>query len=321
LALGLLVLAITHLSALVAGCLLMAASGLARALAAIIERDADGRGAGAIALRLTKDALWSIAAALPALGLVVGFVIAYPTETVDAGMLRYSILSVIRRLAELDYLFAFTRWEIAALAPAIAAMAVAAMMALRRWRAGDLVWPCFVVLVLLVSALDPRSAQGVPLAERLAAYSWVGAALAIAPRLKWTKATRVLCLMAAVALVGQATTRVLAYRSWADTLSAAAQAGRDHPHATFAGFDGGGRPDGAYAWRVVPSIHAHQIAAIAAGGVGMGSSLPSLRYYGYYPLRYVAERDLLFTAPQWEQAPRRVSLAPFRAAHEGAQSA
>ena len=71
-------------------------------------------------------------------------------------------------------------------------------------------------------------------------------------------------------------------------------------------------------WRVEPGVHIHQIAAIRARGVGMGSSLPSMRYYGYYPLRYVPAEDFIFAQPEWEALPDLKALAAFRAAHRGA---
>ncbi|WP_163367964.1 hypothetical protein, partial [Enterobacter hormaechei] len=81
-------------------CLLMAAGGLARAFAR-----QDGESAGTTARRLIGDGVWSVAAALPALALIVAFLIAYPSATTDAANLRYSIFSVVRRLITLHYLF------------------------------------------------------------------------------------------------------------------------------------------------------------------------------------------------------------------------
>ncbi len=310
---ALFLLGLTHLSTLVAACLLLAAGGLARAIAALGRESA-----GATLLRLVKDGAFALGAAAPALGLVVAFLIAYPSATVEAANLAYSIRSVARRLLLLEYLFSFTWWEVIALAPVIAAMAAAAVLALRRWRTGDLVWPVFVLLVLLVSVLDLKTAQGVPLAERLAAYSWIGAALAIASRQPGAKLARALSIAAMLALAAQSGVRLLAYQSWAGTTEAVLEAGRRNPGQTFAGVDLNGKFSAYYAWRVQPGVHIHQLAALSAQGVGMGSSLPSLRYYGYYPLRYVPDQDFLFAWPNWEEKPEAGSLIPFRQAHKGA---
>ena len=177
LAAALFLLGLTHLSTVVAACLLLAAGGLSRAVAALAGGDRR-----AVAWQLAKDGAWSAAIAAPALALIAAFLIAYPSATTDAANLRYSIRSVVRRLVTFEYFFAFTWWEVLALAPVIAAMIVLVLAALKRWRSGDLVWPIFVVLICIVSALDLKTAQGVPLAERLAAFTWIGVALAIASR-------------------------------------------------------------------------------------------------------------------------------------------
>ncbi|QCI68141.1 hypothetical protein [Phreatobacter stygius] len=313
LALALFALGLTHLATLVAACLLMAAGGLARALAS----------AGAETMRLTVrrligDGVWSVAAAVPALALIVAFLIAYPAATTDAANLRYSIFQVVRRLVGLTYLFSYTWWEVVALAPLIAAMAYAAVVALKRWRSGDLVWPIFILLVLLVSALDLRTAQGVPLAERLAPYSWIGAALAIAARQPGLREARILCILASVALAAQSGVRALAYLGWSETTRAVLQAGASHPGQSFAGADLTDLSSANFSWRVQPGAHIHQLAALRSQGVGMGSSLPSMRFYGYYPLRYVPAEDFVFALPEWEAKPGLGSLAAFRAAHKGA---
>jgi len=313
LALALFALGLTHLATLVAACLLLAAGGLARALAAT-----DGTPKRSVVKGLMADGLWYGAAALPALALIVAFLIAYPSATTDAANLRYSILSVIRRLVSLDYLFSYTWWEVAALAPLIAATIYGALAALKRWRSGDLVWPIFVLLVVLVSLLDLRTAQGVALAERLAPYSWIGVALAIAARQPGLRAAQVLGVVAALAIVAQSGIRAVAYLGWADTARAVLRAGASYPGQSFAGADLTATASSNYSWRVHPGIHIHQLAAIRSHGVGIGSSLPSMRFYGYYPLRYVRGEDFLFALPEWEEKPGRIALADFRAAHQGA---
>ena len=317
LALALFALGLTHLATVVAACLLLAAGGLARALKAL-GNEPRGRTLG----RLVGDGAWSVGAALPALGLIVAFLIAYPTATTSPASLKYSIFQVVQRLVGMTYLFSYTWWELVALAPVIAAMVLAALLALRagvrNWREGDLVWPVFVVLVLAVSALDLRTNQGVPLAERLAPYSWMGAALAIASRQPDAALTRVLCLASALALAAQSAVRSLAYLGWAETTRTVLETGARHPEQSFAGADVSGMASARFSWRVQPGVHIHQIAAIRARGVGMGSSLPSMRYYGYYPLRYVPSEDFVFAQPEWEAQPDLPALAAFRTAHRGA---
>uniref|UniRef100_UPI0013D11072 hypothetical protein n=1 Tax=Escherichia coli TaxID=562 RepID=UPI0013D11072 len=73
-----------------------------------------------------------------------------------------------------------------------------------------------------------------------------------------------------------------------------------------------------YAWHVQPGVHIHQLAALTSGGVGMESALPSMRFYGYYPLRYVPAQDFIFAMPKWELEPGLVSLSAFRREHPGA---
>jgi hypothetical protein len=313
LAVTLFLLGLTHLSTLVAACLLLAAGGIARAIEML--RTSDRRVA---AWQFVKDGVWSGAAAAPALGLIVAFLIAYPAATVPASNLRYSIRSVMRRLLTFEYFFSFTWWEVVALAPLIAALIFLVLAAFRRWRSGDLVWPIFVVLIVLVSVLDLKTAQGVPLAERLAAYSWIGAALAIASRQPSIAVARAVGLVAFASLVAQSALRTVAYQSWSQTSRVVLDAGKRFPGQSFVAADLMGRLSANYSWRVQPGVHIHQLAAISSRGVGMGSSLPSMRYYGYYPLRYVPEQDFLFAAPEWEEKPELTSLIAFRRAHKGA---
>ncbi|WP_163481319.1 hypothetical protein, partial [Escherichia coli] len=79
--------------------------------------------------------------------------------------------------------------------------------------------------------------------------------------------------------------RTVAYFAWAETSRAALAAGRTHPGQSFAGAALTELTRANYAWHVQPGVHIHQLAALTSGGVGMGSALPSMRFYGYYPLR------------------------------------
>lgn len=304
-------LALTHVSTLAAACLLMGASGLARAIAGIGSIDRKQ-----IARRFAFDAIWSLAAALPALVLVGAFLTAYSsTHAVNAG---YDILPDVRRFVTAGYLFSFTWWEVVALAPLIIAMAVGVIAALWRARWTDLTWPLFIILIVLVSLLDLKTARHVTLAERLAAFSWIGAALGLAGHQPEWRLTRILTIAAAFSLVAQSGLRALAYVAWSATLNPIIATGQAHPGQTFAGLNLGSRISRNFEWRVHPAVHLHQLAAIAARGVGMGSTLPSRRYFGYYPLRYVEAHDLLFAAPLWEWEPETTSLKAFRKANGGA---
>ncbi len=128
-----------------------------------------------------------------------------------------------------------------------------------------------------------------------------------------------LCLAALAGLIGQTAIRALAYKSWAPTLEGELAAGRDNPGKTFANADLIALRDSAlFAWRVRPTVHAAQTAALAAHGAGLSSTLPSTRYFGYFPLQYVEARDFMRATADWEAEPDAASVAKFRNVNQGA---
>ncbi len=315
-ALFLLVLCLTHLTAVVAACLLLAADGIARAI-----HNFDRSGIGAAARRLVADAAWAAGVALPVLLITVSFLMAYQNIPGEAAGVEGGTAQVLRRIVAATYLFSFSWWEILALAPLLAALlvaAVAAVAALRQIGSGDLRWPVFLTLVVLLSLLNLKTGSA-SLSERLAPFTWIAAAMAIASRQPGPALTRMLCVAALAGLTGQAAIRAMAYQSWAPTLESELAAGRDNPGETFASADLIAQRDSAlFAWRVRPTLHAAQTAALAAQGVGLSSPLPSTRYFGYFPLQYVEAHDLMRATPDWESEPDAASLASFRKFNQGA---
>src|SRR5207245_10693714 len=63
---------LTHITSVVAACLLLAADGIARAI-----RELDDRGLSAAGKRLMIDGAWAAAVALPVLLLIASFLMAY----------------------------------------------------------------------------------------------------------------------------------------------------------------------------------------------------------------------------------------------------
>jgi len=111
----------------------------------------------------------------------------------------------------------------------------------------------------------------------------------------------------------------VAYKSWSATLESEFNAGRDNPGETFANADLiAQRSSALFAWRVRPTLHADQTAALAARGAGLSSPLPSTRYFGYFPLQYVEARDFMRATPDWESEPDAISMAKFRNSNQGA---
>lgn len=306
-------LCLTHLTAVVAACLLLAADGIARAM-----RTFDRAGARAAAKRLLADGFWTAGAALPVLLITASFLIAYQNIPGESAGHDGGVIQIFRRIAAATYLFSFTRWEILALAPLLAALLVAGGAALRRLGSGDLTWPIFFVLVLLLSLLDLKTGAA-SLSERLAPFSWIAAVMTVASRQVGVALARTLCVAALAGLAGQSAIRAIAYKSWSPTLQAELAAGRDNFGETFANADLIAQRDSTlFAWRVRPTLHAAQTAALAAHGVGLSSPLPSTRYFGYFPLQYVETRDFLRVAADWESAPESASLAAFRKSNHGA---
>jgi hypothetical protein len=312
-ALFLLALCLTHLTAVVAACLLLAADGVGRAI-----RTLDRSGGRAAARQLMVDGAWAAAAALPVLLITVSFLIAYQNIPGEAPGADGGVLQILRRLAAATYLFSFTWWEVVALSPLLAAMAVAGVAALRRIKSGDLMWPVFFVLVVLLSLLNLKTGAA-SLSERLAPFSWIAAVMAIASRQPSPALVRTLCFAALAGLIGQSAIRSVAYKSWSPTLESELAAGRDNPNETFANADLIElRSSALFAWRVRPTLHADQTAAVAARGVGLSAPLPSTRYFGYFPLQYVEARDFMRATPDWESEPDAASVTKFRKSNRGA---
>jgi hypothetical protein len=269
---------LTHITAVVAACLLLAADGIARAI-----RTLERSGPRFAARQLLIDGAWAAAAALPVLLLIASFLFAYrniPGET------------------------AGTEGGIVA--------------ALRRIKSGDLMWPAFFGLVVLLSLLNLKTGSAL-LSERLAPFSWIAVVMAIASRQPAPALVRTLCLAAVAGLIGQTAIRTVAYKSWSPTLESELAAGRDNPGATFANIDLIAlRSSALFAWRVRPTLHAAQTAAVAARGAGLSSPLPSTRYFGYFPLQYAESRDFMRATPDWDSAPDAASVTKFRNANQGA---
>jgi hypothetical protein len=200
----------------------------------------------------------------------------------------------------------------------LAALLVAGLAALRRIGSGDLTWPIFFGLVVLLSLLNLKTGTA-SLSERLAPFSWIAVVMAIASRQPSSALVRTLCFAALAGLIGQSAIRSVAYKSWSATLESELAAGRDNPGKTFANADLiAQRSSALFAWRVRPTLHADQTAALAANGAGLSAPLPSTRYFGYFPLQYVEARDFMRATPDWESEPDAVSLAAFRKSNRGA---
>lgn len=304
---------LTHITSVVAACLLLAADGIARAI-----RTLDRSGFRAAGRQLMIDGAWAAAAALPVLLLIASFLLAYQNIPGEAPGTDGGIIQIVRRIVAATYLFTFTWWEVVALAPLLAALAIAAVAALRRIRSGDLMWPVFFVLVVLLSLLNLKTGAA-SLSERLAPFSGIAIVLTIASRQPGPALVRTLCVAAIAGLIGQTAIRTLAYKSWAPTLESELKAGRDNPGKTFANADLIGlRNSALFALRIRPTLHAAQTAALAARGAGLSSPLPSTRYFGYFPLQYVEARDFMRATADWVDAPDATSLARFRHSNAGA---
>ncbi|MGF6309317.1 hypothetical protein ABIB82_002629 [Bradyrhizobium sp. i1.8.4] len=304
---------LTHITSVVAACLLLAADGIARAVATF-ERE----GAKVAAQRLLRDGAWAAAAALPVLLLIASFLLAYQNIAGETASTEGGIAQIIRRIVAATYLFTFTWWEVIALAPVLGAIVLAGFVALRRFRSGDLLWPIFFTLVVALSLLNLKTGSAL-LSERLAPYSGIAIVLAIASRPPAPALARVLCMAALSGLIGQTAVRAVAYKSWAPTLESELAAGRDNPGQSFANTDLITQRDShLFAWRIRPTLHAAQTAALAGHGVGLSSPLPSTRYFGYFPLQYVEARDFMRVMADWQDAPDVASIAKFRAANHGA---
>jgi hypothetical protein len=312
-ALFLLSLCLTHITAVVAACLLLAADGVARAI-----RTLDRSGIRLAVRQLMIDGAWAAAAALPVLLITVSFLMAYQNIPGEAAGAEGGLTQILRRIVAATYLFSFTWWEVMALAPLLAALVIAGIAASRLIRSGDLVWPIFLALVVLLSLLNLKTGSA-SLSERLAPFSWIALVMAIASRQPGPALVRTLCLAALAGLIGQTVVRSVAYKSWSPILESELAAGRDNPGKTFASADLiPQRSSALFAWRVRPTLHAAQTAALAAHGAGLSSPLPSTRYFGYFPLQYVEARDFMRATPDWESDPDAASVANFRNSNRGA---
>jgi hypothetical protein len=304
---------LTHITSVVAACLLLAADGVARA-----HETFRRGGLGAAARRLAIDGTWSAAAALPVLLLIAGFLLAYQNIPGEPAGLEGGLPQILRRIVAATHLFTFTRWEVLALAPLLAAVVIAGVTALRQVKSADLLWPAFFVLVVLLSLLNLKTGAAL-LSERLAPYSFIAVVLTVAGRQPSARLVRVLCAAAIAGLIGQSAIRALAYKSWEPVLESALAIGRDHPGKTFANADLIALNDShLFAWRVRPTIHAAQTAALAARGAGLSSSLTSTRYFGYFPLQYREAHDFMRATSDWEGDPDATAIARFRNANLGA---
>jgi hypothetical protein len=304
---------LTHITSVVAACLLLAADGVARAIEAFQRA-----GLRAAARRLTIDGIWSAAAALPVLLLIASFLLAYQNIPGEPAGIDGGMLQILRRIVAATHLFTFSRWEVLALAPLLAAMLIAGVTALRQLRSADLLWPAFFVLVVLLSLLNLKTGSAL-LSERLAPYSFIAVVLTVARRQPAAHLVRTLCAAAIAGLIGQSTIRALAYKSWQPTLESELAIGRDNPGTTFANADLIALHDShLFAWRVRPTIHAAQTAALTAHGAGLSSSLPSTRYFGYFPLQYQDAHDFMRATSDWEGDPSATAVAKFRNANLGA---
>jgi hypothetical protein len=312
-ALFLLALCLTHVTAVVAACLLLAADVAAGAI-----RTLDRSGIRAAVKQFIAGGIWAAAAALPVLLITASFLMAYQHIPGEAAGSEGGLAQVLRRIAAATYLFTFTWWEVVALAPLLAALMVAGVAALRRIGSGDLMWPIFFALVVLLSLFNLKTGSA-SLSERLAPFTWIAVVMAIASRQPGPALVRMLCVAALAGLIGQTAIRTVAYKSWSATLQSELDAGRDNPGATFASADLIAQKSSAlFAWRVRPTLHAAQTSALAAHGAGLSSPLPSTRYFGYFPLQYVETRDFMRATPDWESEPDAASLAKFRASNQGA---
>ena len=177
-ALLLLALSLTHITAVVAACLLLAADGIARAIRTLDR-------SGLARRRQAVDGRWRLGrrgahcrsllmiVSLPDSPIAISR--AMPPD-IDGGMTQ-----IVRRIVAATYLFTFTWWEVVALAPLLAALWIAGVVALRRIKSGDLMWPVFFVLVVILSLFNLKTGSAL-LSERLAPYSWIAVVMTIASR-------------------------------------------------------------------------------------------------------------------------------------------
>lgn len=321
-AIGLLLLALTHITAYGAGLAILAAHGLAEAVA---RGQAKGVPAG-VGL-LSRRALEASVAAIPAGLVVASFLMATAGATSDAPVAISSLMIVARRLVTAGYLFSFTSLEAVLLAPAALALAIGGGAALWRSdrRAGALrdrvpsmTIGIFLALIVAISLIDLQSGHGVSLSQRLAPFTWMAVAILVALHAPAGRLGSIVLGLAALGLLGQTASRVTSYGAEQSALRAVTEIGRLNPGRSFVSVDLSTLDWAPTDWRVRPHLHAASLAAAVAGGVGLSSRLLSTRYYGYFPLTYPADRDFMRATRDFEVAPDDVEgVARFGAAHPG----
>src|SRR5882757_4038374 len=95
-------LCLTHITAVVAACLLLAADGLARAVQTL-----DRFGSRVALGRLFIDGAWAVAAALPVLLITASFLMAYQNIPGEAVGTDGGLTQILRRIMAATYLFSF----------------------------------------------------------------------------------------------------------------------------------------------------------------------------------------------------------------------
>lgn len=304
----LLMLCMTHLTAAVAACLLLAADGIVRSVRALSRS-----GSFDAARELIVSGIWAVAAAAPALVLIVSFLLFYPSLPGEVP----SQLHNISRIFGASYFYSFTFWEAVVLAPMLAAVAIGALAAVRRWRSIEPLWLAFLAVTVLVCVLNLGTGTA-SMSERLAPYTWIALVLIIANLPLGANLISALVVSAVAGLVGQSAIRAEAYESWAPTLDGILAGGLAHPGATFINADLIPLDNNLFTWRVRPTMHIDQIAALAANGAGLSAALPSKRYAGYFPLQYPDRNDFLRAMPDWTEHPEVKAVAAYRKANGGA---
>jgi hypothetical protein len=221
----------------------------------------------------------------------------------------------LKSLLTADHLVAYQRvelvWALACLLALVGACVCAWQLRHEAWSPRARQWGWFAVLVLVVIALEVRNVQGVSFSQRLVPLAWAAIAFTLGDRLSmqpgswWVRIGAALLMMVWVGLVGQTVTRIQAYRAWAEPQMAVWQAGLSRPQQTFVSSvaDGARRLDQP-SLRVQPLLHANQLAAVAARGVGLSSPVNSTLIFGYAPLRYRLDSDWFATWPNWEARPQ-----------------
>ena len=322
-----LVLALTHIVALGTALVFLVAKHLAKHLAP--PGTAPRPSPRETTAELTRQTL----ALAPSLALVVLFLAGGASQTLLPPLDPQPWATGLKALLKAGHLLSFQPVE--ALWAAVHACAVL-LGVWTAWRQGGLdgwserarQWGLFTLLMLVLVLADVHSAHGVSLSERWVPMVWAGLVFTLAARLP---ASRVIGSASAwpaawlyglawAGLAGQTATRLQAYTAWQAPQMAVWEAGRIHPRSSFISIAGlEGMSTVGPSWRVRPLLHAHQLAAVASGGVGLSSPLGSTRQFGYFPLRHVAASDWYRTWPMWEEQPQQgPPMQVYRESHGGA---